>query len=326
MAMSLRISTKIWSVRHEEKSERRKEHPLKKTWWQRFNGSSAHTQANIVCTIVIAVATCAYAFIAYRQLGVINGQLTQMKNATTATENSAYAACVGAKIARDTLLDIRNSLIDTHASALATVEQDAANVESEKAIMSINPRFPAPADLVDHQLVIPYSIKNDGRSAILRADYWMKAVLLDNGDSLHFDSRNMIHGRGKYMPAGAEYPGKPDPGFRPLTPSVVVRDNAERVVPDTSQGAKDFFSGNREIVFIYGHLAYTDFFGTHRVKFCTPQYAVNPGTTHNLTKSERVCGAYNHQQDQYSQMPTIQPLPPVDTDRIEAIKCVAPTN
>jgi hypothetical protein len=38
------------------------------TWLQRFRRSSAHTQANIICTVIITVATCAYAVVAAMQL------------------------------------------------------------------------------------------------------------------------------------------------------------------------------------------------------------------------------------------------------------------
>ena len=65
---------------------------MKRSWWHRFQSSTAHTQANIVCTIVIAIATCSYAFIAYRQLKAINGQLDQMSKQLPEIQKSAQAA------------------------------------------------------------------------------------------------------------------------------------------------------------------------------------------------------------------------------------------
>lgn len=61
---------------------------MKRSWWQRFKSSSAHTQANIVCTIVMAIATCAYAFIAGRQLILINRQVGIMQGALDETKRS----------------------------------------------------------------------------------------------------------------------------------------------------------------------------------------------------------------------------------------------
>jgi len=61
-------------------------------WWQRFKKSSAHTQANIVCTIMVMVATIAYTVIARFQLGTMKGQLAEMQSATQATQIAAVAA------------------------------------------------------------------------------------------------------------------------------------------------------------------------------------------------------------------------------------------
>jgi hypothetical protein len=52
---------------------------MKKSWWQRFRSSNAHTQANIICTILIMVATIAYAVIAARQLGAMKSQIGEMR-------------------------------------------------------------------------------------------------------------------------------------------------------------------------------------------------------------------------------------------------------
>jgi hypothetical protein len=49
------------------------------SWWERFKRSSAHTQANIVCTILVMVATIAYAITAYLQLRAFNTQVTEMR-------------------------------------------------------------------------------------------------------------------------------------------------------------------------------------------------------------------------------------------------------
>jgi hypothetical protein len=57
-------------------------------WFQRFKKSTAYTQANIVCTIVIAVATVAYALIARRQLTAMNGQLREMHESVEEAKRS----------------------------------------------------------------------------------------------------------------------------------------------------------------------------------------------------------------------------------------------
>ena len=52
---------------------------MKRSWWQRFKSSNAHTQANIVCTVLIMVATVAYAVIAARQLRAMQSQIAEMR-------------------------------------------------------------------------------------------------------------------------------------------------------------------------------------------------------------------------------------------------------
>jgi hypothetical protein len=65
---------------------------VKRTWWQRFRSSTAHTQANIVCTIIIAIATVIYAFIAGCQLSSINKQLPSIRESADAAKNAASTA------------------------------------------------------------------------------------------------------------------------------------------------------------------------------------------------------------------------------------------
>jgi hypothetical protein len=48
-------------------------------WWQRFKRSSAHTQANIVCTFIVMVATIVYAIVSASQLHVMSDQLSETK-------------------------------------------------------------------------------------------------------------------------------------------------------------------------------------------------------------------------------------------------------
>ena len=48
-------------------------------WWQRFRRSSAHTQANIVCTFIVMLATIIYVVVSARQLHVMSDQLRETK-------------------------------------------------------------------------------------------------------------------------------------------------------------------------------------------------------------------------------------------------------
>ena len=51
-------------------------------WFKRFKKSTAYTQANIVCTVIIAIATVTYTIIAHYQLRAMNNQLGAMKRSS----------------------------------------------------------------------------------------------------------------------------------------------------------------------------------------------------------------------------------------------------
>src|ERR1039457_4063835 len=63
------------SNRHTCSTCREKEHTVRQSWLLRFRKSPAHTQANIVCTALIMIATFAYATVAEIQLILINRQI-----------------------------------------------------------------------------------------------------------------------------------------------------------------------------------------------------------------------------------------------------------
>jgi hypothetical protein len=65
---------------------------MKRSWLQRFRASTAYTQANIICTIIIAVATVIYAIIAGFQLSAINRQLPAIQESANAAKRAAKTA------------------------------------------------------------------------------------------------------------------------------------------------------------------------------------------------------------------------------------------
>ena len=61
---------------------------MKQSWWRRFQNSHAHTQANIVCTFIIMLATIAYAIIAGRQLIAMKQQIAIMSGTLAEAKRS----------------------------------------------------------------------------------------------------------------------------------------------------------------------------------------------------------------------------------------------
>jgi len=271
------------------------------------------------------IAAGVYAGVATRQLRTMNKTYGEIEKQTKAAQNAAYAACLNAQVAQATFLQVKSSASDSHAATIATVEQAAVGIETERAIVSFSPRFPIPENLINNQLVIPFSLKNDGKSAALSVTVEFKAILLGEKDTLQITEKNFEGWKGKYFAAGDEFPGKASISeHKPMTAAVLVRDTKGAVVAVSSQGAKDFLSGGQEIVAVYGHLEYPDFSGIHKVRFCYPIFIVLAGTGHKISANEITCAKYNHQNDQYTAMPKINTPTPMSLDQIPPINCEKP--
>jgi hypothetical protein len=64
----------------------------RRSWLLRFRKSPAHTQTNIVCTTIIAIATVAYTFVAGFQLIVMRGTLSEMKTSGEQSTQQMWSA------------------------------------------------------------------------------------------------------------------------------------------------------------------------------------------------------------------------------------------
>src|SRR5277367_4700771 len=96
----------------------------KLSWWERFKRSTAGTQANIICTIIIAAATVTYTVIAKFQWKTMDGQLNQMEGSSTQTDKllSLYQQQV-AQLTKQA----------EHMNALAAAARDQAAAASTSA-------------------------------------------------------------------------------------------------------------------------------------------------------------------------------------------------
>jgi hypothetical protein len=254
------------------------------------------------------VAAAIYAGIAAYQSCLMNRTYEEIQKQTKSAELSAYTACVNAQIAQATFLQVERSAIDSHAVAAATIEQAAAGIEAERAVVSFIPGTPTPEQVHDERLAVPYVIKNEGRSAALNLTVAFKSVLLHEKDALLINNKNLLPLHDNYFPAGAEIPSRPeDPKYKAMTRFVEVRDTKEQIVPFSSQETRDFFNGRLEVA-VYGHMEYSDFSGVHRMRFCFPKYITKAGITRSDTKNEKICAQYNHQEDQYTACQRLLPF------------------
>jgi hypothetical protein len=276
-------------------------------------------------TAAAFVAAAIYAGLAYLQWRTMNKTYGEIEKQTRAAKDAAYTTCLNAQTAQATFLLFQKSVSDSHAAAVATVEQTQASIETERAIISVVPRFPTEENLWHGQLAIPFAIRNDGKSKALSAILMYKAVLLAENDSFEISDKNLEGMEGKYIPGGSEFPEKPNnPTQKPITLEAQVRDIKGQIILVSDQEAKDFLTGGPEIVVFYGHIKYSDFSGVHRVRFCQPLYIMQPNSFHRVTQSELVCQKYDREDDQYNSTPKIAAFPPIDLSKIKPISCVEP--
>jgi len=245
-----------------------------------------------------------------------------MTRATKATEQAAYAACVATQISRETLIQGQREESISHAATVATIEQAAAGIEAERAIVVLTFRFPHLEELFNNQLNIPFSVKNVGKSEGRDVHSRAKAILLDEKQILRMNDKHLEKLEMIFIGAGEEFPDKPIDRM-PVTVTIPVRDDKSgKIISASSQEAKEFLGGNKTVV-VYGHMQYSDFSGIHKVRFCQRVFIVNAGTTREPVKNDEVCAKYNQQDDQYNGIPKINSFAPID-NQIKAIDCVKP--
>jgi hypothetical protein len=109
----------------------------KQSWLLRFRKSPAHTQANIVCTAIIALATVVYTCVAGFQLGVMRGTLSEMKRSGEQSTNQMWAAIDNVNwLARSA--DWSQKVAQQQASATVAEMQKQTIAQQSAAIASQN--------------------------------------------------------------------------------------------------------------------------------------------------------------------------------------------
>jgi hypothetical protein len=293
-----RIATAIESANADietyEKPQRNKEYGL-----QRWTVGAS--MATAIFTFAAFAAAAFYACIANQQLGKMNDTYEEMRWQT-------YYSCLNAQAAQEAFSQLQISAADTHTATAATIQQAAAGVESQRAYVSFEFRFPAENEVFNNQLDIPFALKNEGKSATRDLNPWFTTVLLRDDEPLTFTQKLYRVTTPKFhLLAGEEVPSPPDPKyphFSPPTPYILVYDAKGETIAGTSQTAINFLhAASSDMVFVYGRFEYSDFAGVHKVRFCHAVYATQPRASHHATTKEETCESHNGQEDSYSGMP-----------------------
>jgi hypothetical protein len=254
-------------------------------WWQRFKKSSAHTQANIVCTILIMVATIAYSIVAGLQLHEIKrtNDLTQTALNGSSTALSQTLAKMQGQI------DAMNKQFPEIQRSSTAAQTSAKNahadfIRDERAWMGVS-FGQGNISLADGQpFSVPLTFINTGKTPAKNVEGWIVVGIFDNGERLDFKYR---HGHAHYrIHGGTIFPNGPmtesfqgiKHGKKHAEPILITPSNRENV------------SSGRAFLIIHGKIAYTDIFGIkHWTTFC--RFANQP----SLISEE--CTRYNDTDD-----------------------------
>jgi hypothetical protein len=263
-------------------------------------------------------------FYTRQQWRTMNDTYDEIQKQTKAALWSEYMACLSTRTAQLTFLLIQKSALDSHAATAATIEQAIAGIESERALLSFIPRIPTPNELSNDKFGIPYTIRNDGKSPVTSLDFRAKAVWLSGADSFPLGEKLTPALTAKYIPAGAEIPDKPtDPRFHSMTFTLPVSDVKGNEIPASSNIVGNFIAGEPGMVAVLAIMKYSDFSGSHEVKFCSSMYVVKSGATHHQDQNEKLCAKYNQRDDRYTGLPSL-PSVNSDAEQIKPIPCVKP--
>jgi hypothetical protein len=256
----------------------------------------------------------------------------EMQHQTQAAKWAEYYACLNTQATQNTFLQVQSSAIDSHITAAASAQQAAVQIESERALVQVPVRAPesgeylagTPTNNNIAQLGVPFLIRNSGKSSANFAAS-IKAVLLEISDKFVIKDTSVPTMQGS-VSAGAQIPGKRDPEseHKAVILLAPVEDINGKPVPYQSKLAEDFFKGNVEVL-AYGSLKYTDSWGRYEAKFCYPVWFLVVGTGRPpSTPNELKCTNYNNQKDKYISRPSASKLTPLETGRLEPIKCEVP--
>jgi hypothetical protein len=268
--------------------------PDQTPWWK------------VLLEVVALISVIAYTVAAYRQLGVMTGQLTEMGRSTKAAREAAYAACKSAQIANQTLKEIQSGSVDSHNLAIGSIMQAAAVTRGEAAQIRMSPPEKNNVVPTNHFLGDNEEVSNIGKTAAINVRGLLQVVVEDGKQEPDFTFSKFAN----RMNTGTISPGdKP----RLITTYVVEGMKPKRF---TDGEFIEIEMAETKRIFIYGRITYLDIFGVrHWMKICR---VVVSRTEDRIPK----CAAYN-QTDLNQVIPRPNQLPS-EAKSIEDVSCKRP--
>ena len=212
-----------------------------------------------VATLLMLIGTVIYAGLQWRET----------VKATKATEISAYAACVSAQIASQSLAQFKRGEIEARASADATIYQAIAATQSQSAII---------------QQVGGKAIVQEGKPILMSLQF------IDNGSTPAYNFRARI--RTVFIKRAEDpdfsYPANLSNTIRgsevlqkipfPDNPySLPIQTGPSSFLVANSDDVKSYIAGDKDVM-VFGSITYTDTFRVHHEEtFCIVDHNVPQG-------------------------------------------------
>ena len=205
----------------------------------------------VVLTVVTGLAFLAaatYAGLAWRQVRIMNKTYTEIQRQTKAAEESAYAACEDAQIARQSLIQMENAQADTHGATVAAVEQAFAVTQSGAAHLFVvkNPEkeFLTPNLTAGEPIRFPYVIGNGGTTAALKISViWNVDFIARDSDPEFFFTKTASLYSATQMGPHTRYPGPSDRNV-----SAVARMRNGDIIKADATSMETYQAGTKDIV------------------------------------------------------------------------------
>jgi hypothetical protein len=231
----------------------------RESFWLRFRKSPPHTQANIVCTALIMVATFAYAIIAGCQLIVMHGTLGQMQRSGDQATQQMWSAIGNINwIARS--MDWSQKTTQNGLEASEKQSRDAIKATQEQ--MRLDERAWVGAGSPSITLNTASPIKIETRVAILgkspAVDIRSRLGMRPFGPDHTLTLDDIVLDR-KEVSTGTAVPGTNFP----------VKEVGETPVSAAEAGTIQVVLGRKAILYFYGQITYRDIFKVHHwTHFC----------------------------------------------------------
>ncbi|HEY1214986.1 MAG TPA: hypothetical protein VGE93_15250 [Bryobacteraceae bacterium] len=265
-----------------------------------------------VITAFALAATCAAALFTWRQIEIARRQ-------AVASEEAAYAACVGTQISRTTLIEAIEQGRVARAASIASTLQTIVATRAESAHIAPYIKGPNPWLSPGSTFQMPFGLKNDGKTAAKNVVTFARVLLVGEKDAAQFVYR---------LPASLKIvtpllAAGEEPSSLRASSIPFAEDNGKLHLITQDEYQDLMFNKKRFLILI--SITYTDTLGIHHwMHFCRT-FPIEPSPQdRNVSTGHQDCIEYNRE-DHNTAAPTVPDRGTTD-GKIPEITCPVPSS